>query len=329
MRRAIHAGKKLSGGLSLNIFSDDELNEVHLATLEVLERTGLFVESDEAREVFKKGGAIIDRESRIVKIPPHVVEDAIRSAPSTLVLAGRDPKDDFLLSGSRVGFTNFGKGIFVFDPHSSEIRKTTKADVCNVARLVDYLSDLDVYLNAMTSHDVPQTHDVAQLHNAEAAFQNTTKNVFIGGGNTYIVEKLVEMAAAIVGGADILRERPIMTFVTAPVSPLKLIKECCEILMGAARFGIPMNILPTGMAGGSQPVTLAGALVAHNAEVLGAIVLNQLTCKGAPVIYGSSTTAMDMKLATAAVGSPECAVINAAVARLARYYSLPSLVAGG
>jgi trimethylamine--corrinoid protein Co-methyltransferase len=137
------------------------------------------------------------------------------------------------------------------------------------------------------------------------------------------------MAAAIVGSTDKLRERPIMTFVTSPVSPLKLIKECCEILMGAARFGVPMNIITMAMAGGSSPVTLAGTLITHNAEVLGAIALNQLTCRGAPVIYGSSTTAMDMKLATAAVGSPECAVINAAVARLARYYCLPSLVAGG
>jgi trimethylamine--corrinoid protein Co-methyltransferase len=329
MNRNLHAGKLASGGLSLNILTDAELKEIHLATLETLEKTGLFFESEDALDVFDDGGAIVDRKNKIVKIPPHVVEDAIRSAPSTLVLEGSNPKDNFVLSDGRVGFINFGKSIFVVDPHSNEIRKTTKADVCDVAKMVDYLSDIDVYLNAVTSHDVPQKHDIAQLHNAEAAFQNTTKNVLIGGGNSFIAKKLVEMAAVIVGGTDKLRQRPIMTFVTAPVSPLKLIRECCEILMEAARFGIPMTVLPTGMAGGSQPITLAGALVTHNAEVLGAIALNQLTCKGAPVIYGSSTTAMDMKLATAAVGSPECAVINAAVARLARYYALPSLVAGG
>ena len=83
------------------------------------------------------------------------------------------------------------------------------------------------------------------------------------------------------------------------------------------------------MAGGSSPVTLAGTLVIHNAEILSGILLNQLTRKGGPVLYGSSTTAMDLRMATASVGSPECAMINAAVARLARYYSLPSFVAGG
>ena len=82
------------------------------------------------------------------------------------------------------------------------------------------------------------------------------------------------------------------------------------------------------MAGGSSPVTLAGTLVTHNAEVLAGITLAQLTERGAPVIYGSSTTAMDLRLARASVGSPECGMINAGVAQLARFYLLPSWVAG-
>ena len=120
-----------------------------------------------------------------------------------------------------------------------------------------------------------------------------------------------------------------LSFTTCPVSPLKLIKECCEIVMESARSGMVVNILSMAMAGGTAPVSLAGTLVTHNAEVLGGITLNQLVAKGAPVIYGSSTTAMDLKLGTASVGTPECAMISGAVARLARYYALPSYVAGG
>jgi trimethylamine--corrinoid protein Co-methyltransferase len=92
---------------------------------------------------------------------------------------------------------------------------------------------------------------------------------------------------------------------------------------------VPVNILTKAMAGGSAPVTLAGTLVDHNAEVLGGIVLGQCTRKGAKMIYGSSTTAMDLRLAAASVGSPECALINAAVAQMSIYYLLPSWVAGG
>jgi len=328
MKRNLHAGMVESGGLSLNILTDDELDEIHLATLEILKNTGVFVEDKEAIEIFDAGGAIIDRKSMIVKIPPYVVEDAVHSAPSALVLTGRNSKDDFIVGSGRIGFANFGKAILIVDPYSDEIRKTTKTDVADAAKIIDYLSDMDVFLNAVTSHDVSQEKYLAQLHNAEAAFQNTTKNVFIAGGNSYILEKLIEMAAVIVGGKDKFRQRPILTLVVSPVSPLKLIKECCEIIIRGARFGIPMDIISMAMAGGSSPITLAGAMVTHNAEVLSAIVLSQLANRGTPVIYGSSTTAMDMKFATAAVGSPEAAVINAAVARLAQYYSLPSFVSG-
>jgi trimethylamine--corrinoid protein Co-methyltransferase len=98
--------------------------------------------------------------------------------------------------------------------------------------------------------------------------------------------------------------------------------------MESARAGAAVNILSMAMAGGSSPVTLAGTLVTHNAEVLAGLTLAQLTRKGAKVVFGSSTTAMDLRLAAASVGSPECALISGAVAQLARFYLLPSWVAG-
>ncbi len=99
--------------------------------------------------------------------------------------------------------------------------------------------------------------------------------------------------------------------------------------MESAKNNVACNILSMAMSGGTAPVSTAGTLVTHNAEVLSGITLSQLTRKGAPVIYGSSTTAMDLKLAAATVGTPECALISAAVARLARDYLLPCYVAGG
>lgn len=327
MKRNLHAGKRQSGGFSLNIFSDDELYEIHLATLEVLKETGIFVEDAEALEIFDGGGAHVDGKNRIVKIPPYLVEDAVRSAPSKLNLAGRNPKNDVVLESNRVGFTNFGEGVQMLDPYTGRVRPSTKADVAATALMVDYLSDVDVYERAVGAHDVPQA--VAQLHNAEAWMSNTTKHGFMGPFDGMQLKKVVDMAAAIVGGKDRLRERPIVSFITCPVSPLKLVKDCCDVIMGSARTGMVINVLSMAMAGASSPVTLAGTLVTHNAEVLAGVVLSQLTCKGAPVIYGSSTTAMDLRLATASVGSPELGMISAAVAQMARYYLLPSWVAGG
>ncbi len=327
MKRNLYAGKSLSGGLGLKVFTDDELDDIHRATLEVLEKTGLFFDDNEALEVLDGGGAVIDKKNKIAKFPPYVVEDAIRSAPAKLLLAGRNPENDFVMESSRVGFTNFGEGVFIIDPYTGEHRETTKADVAASALIVDYLSDIDVYERAVGASDVPTA--TVQLHNAEAWLPNTSKHGFMGPGNGYLTKKIIEMAAAVTGGKDKLIERPIISFVTCPVSPLQLVKESCEIIMETARAGLAVNVLSMAMAGGSSPVTLAGTLVDHNAEVLGGLVLSQLTRKGAKFIYGSSTTAMDLRLASASVGSPECALINAAVAQMSTYDLLPSWVAGG
>ncbi|NIO04030.1 MAG: hypothetical protein GTN74_05285 [Proteobacteria bacterium] len=327
MKRNLHAGKRQSGGFSLNVFTEDELYEIHLATLEVLQRTGIFVEDEVALEIFDGGGAEVDRKAKIVKIPPYIVEDAVRSAPSKLFLAGRDPKNDIVLESNRVHFTGFAVAVQLLDPYTGEIRKPTKADIAAAAIMEDYLSEVDVNQKAMDALDVPQ--EVLALHNAEALFPNTTKHCFIGAGNGKQQRKLIEMAAVIAGGEDKLRSRPLASFHTCPVSPLKLVRESCEVIMECARSGMVIDLLSMAMAGGSSPVHLAGTLVTHNAEVLSGIVLDQLTRKGAPVMYGSSTTAMDLRLATASVGSPECGMISAAVAQMAQYYQIPSWVAGG
>ncbi len=139
MKRNLQVGGGRSRGLSFSVFTETELDQIHYATLEVLERTGIFVEDDEALDIFKDGGCRVDREHRVVRIPPHVVEDAIRSAPSKYVLCGRDPKNDFLMEPGRVAFTNFSEGIAVIDLESGEHRNCTLEDVATIARLNDYL----------------------------------------------------------------------------------------------------------------------------------------------------------------------------------------------
>jgi trimethylamine--corrinoid protein Co-methyltransferase len=186
---------------------------------------------------------------------------------------------------------------------------------------------LDTYERIMVSHDVPQ--ETVSLHNAEASLTNTSKHHWLGPVNGYCSRKIVEMLSAIVGSKEKLRERPLLTLVTCPGSPLTFSKEHCEIIMEGARSGLAVNIVSMTMAGGSAPVTLAGTLVVLNAEVLSSIVLNQLTRKGSPVVYGSSTCPIDLWRTTATVGSPECGMITAGVAQLARKYALPCFAAGG
>ncbi len=327
MTRNVKAGYSQYSGFGLNIFSDDELYAIHCATLDVLKNCGVKIYSKEAQDIYDGGGAIVDRKNNLVKIPGYMVEDAIRSAPRTILLAGRNPKNDFVLEANRTGFTNFGEGIAIIDPYTKEYRSTTKKDSGDVARVSDALDAIDVHMRAVSAQDCPAV--VAPLHEVQTNLANTSKHLFQGCGRVENLRKIVDMCAIIVGGKDKLRERPIYSCVTCPVSPLQLTKESTDLIIECARLGVPMNILSMALAGGTSAVTLAGTLVTHNAEVLSGIVLHQLAYKGSPVIYGSSTTMMDLKYTTTPVGCPELGMINAAVAKLAQYYLLPSWVAGG
>ena len=326
-KRNVPTGEAGEVGFGLSPMSDADFRQIHLSTLEVLERSGVFVEDDEALDLYSDGGCAVDRDSHMVRIPPHVVEEAVAAAPERVVAHGRDPDKDVVLEAGRLKFMNFSEGLEFVDPHSGERRDSTNRDLADIVRLADYLSEMDVVGVAVGSRDV--AHEAAAaIHNTEAQLLNTTKPVDAIPLNRKDVQDILEMAAVIAGGRDELRSRPIVFMGVCPVSPLKLPRETCEVTIECAREGIINNVLSMAMSGASSPVTLAGTLVVHNAEVLAAITLAQLTERGAPVLYGTSTTAMDLRLATASVGSPECGMIGACIAYMARRYCLPSFIAG-
>ena len=319
------AGSLASGGLSLNMFTQDEMDAIHRATLEILETTGVLIGSPEARELLVEAGASVYDED-LVRIPQWLVAEAVASAPEVLTLPGRTPDRDVMMDGRRVIFTNFGEAVYIVDPESGALRNSTKKDVEDLTRLVDALDVIPVCERMAGAQDYPEA--VAELHNYEALLMNTTKHVFTGGGNGRLTQYMINMAKAAVGEEDFANRCPV-TFNTCPISPLKLTGDVCEVIMVAARNGAIVNVLSMGMAGGSTPVNLAGALVVHNCEALAGLVLSQVTRKGAKFIYGSSSTAMDLRYGAAVVGTPELALLNAAVACMARYYKLPSWAAGG
>ena len=308
-------------------YSQDELQTIHLATLDILKNVGVRVDSKEARDIFAGGGCEVEEDTHIVKIPAYIVEDAVRTAPPTIQLCGRTPDKDYIVEKNRVGFVNFGEGVMIRDPETKDYRPSTKDDLRKCSLMSDYLPNMDITYRAVVSQDHPGPSQA--LHNAEAIFPNTTKHFFIGPDGAENAEYLIRMAAAVVGGRENLRKRPLISFNVCPTSLLKLIPECTDVVILAAKNGVPVNIISMAMAGATSPVTLGGTLVTHNAEVLSVIVLSQLVQKGSPCIYASSTTIMDMRYTTAPVGAPELGMISASVARLAQFYNLPSFVAGG
>lgn len=312
--------------LGYSILRNEDLDAIHEATLDLMGDYGLQIHGKEALDILEGAGCTVDRSCDRVQFPASLINDSIESCPAEFTLCGRDPKNDTLVGGKNVVFKNFGTGTLIRDPYTGEVRDSTKEDLGNVARFIDSMESVNVFSIAVSAGDVNQK--VKSLHEAEVVFNNLTKNFahdLEGKKNT---QRFVDMAAAIMGGHDKLRERPIITMGACPNSPLEINENETDIIILSARQGLPIDILSMGLCGATTPATLAGTLVTTNAEILGGIVLSQIINPGNPILYGSSTTIMDMKTITSPVGAPEHAMCGAAVGQIGHYYGIPTNVGG-
>lgn len=312
-------------GFRLELFSEAELKKIHLSTLHTLEAVGFVADGHEALELFAAASAKVDFTTHLVKLPPHMVEEAIRTAPPSIYLAGRGDKG-FRIGDDVTRFCSFGEAPQIIDVYTQEVRNVTKQDEADYAKLIDALPEHDMCWDAWVASDVPSA--TYTLHSFEAYLNNTVKPVCVATPNGVMARATVDMALAVAGSEQSLRERPICIAGTCPKGPLHLDQGICESIIILARAGIPNMNMSALTTGGTGPVTLAGTIVIHNAEMLACLVLSQLAAKGAPCIYGACTSALDLRRATATYGCPELGMFSAAFAALTHDYGLPNVVAG-
>ena len=334
MTQIIKSGHKTTAGFSLPVFSDDEIKILHQATLDILGKTGVKVESEEALEIFHGAGARVESagnenhgKTGIVKLPGHLIEACIKSTPGDITYHGRKPEHSYRISQGHVGFSTFGECIKGIDPHTRQIGPSSKAALGKASLLVDYLDQVSVLERPMGSLEKPP--ETQPLHNFEAMVSNSSKHIFMGFNSKENARKIFELASVCMGGAEKFKEKPIVTAFVTPTSPLELVKNCCDVIIECASAGVGVAPISMVLSGATAPATLAGAIIQHNAEVLSAIALAQLTKKGSHCTYASCSTIMDLRFSTPAVGAPEYGIISAGLARLARFYDLPSWVGGG
>jgi len=307
----------------ISFLSEDEIEAIHNASLEVLESTGIKVMSGKALDILKEAGAKVDYGKNLATIPRNLVEEALERAPKTIKYCARNPKYDFVLNKQEPHFCASGGPPFIRDWETGERRYSTSEDLARCTVIADYLDHVHIIWPLGVGMDVPAP--MRYIVDMYTGLRNSEKHFEGDSTSAKEAQYQIEIAAAIVGGKEELRERPIFSMVICIISPLRYDKGMTEASIELAKAGIPVVIYPMPMAGETGPATLAGTMVVNNAEFLGGLVILEFASPGAPVVYAAGVGTVDFKTGTT-INSPESSLMHLALNQLAHYYDLPSEV---
>lgn len=302
------------------ILTEDQIREIHCATLELLETTGVRVMDQKGIQVLKDAGCRIKGDN-IVQIPNWLVEECIRSAPPRITIYNRKGDEAMRLEGNKV---HFGLGtdlLKTYDLETGELRSSRLQDVADAARIADYFEEIDFIASFAHPQDVPT--NLSYIESFRAEVENSIKPIFFTAAGPEDLAVIIEMAAAVSGGEDELNEKPFLIHYSEPTSPLSHSSGAVRKLLFCAERGIPVNYTPGMLSGASGPVTLAGAITVANAEALSGVVLHQLRAKGAPIISGFGVATLDMLTAAPVYACPEYRLALSACTDLYHYYGIP------
>lgn len=296
-----------------------ELTKIHDAAMEILQHIGVKFDDDEAHDIFKKAGLKVD--GKTVFFPEKEIQQAIASAPSHFHLAARNPaksvaigEQDFVLA------PGYGAP-FVITPDGFQ-REALMADYENFCRLVQTsrVINMNGYLMVMPADVAPATAHLDMLY-ANIVFCDKP---FMGSPvSRSAAQDCLNMAAIVWGGKEKLQQMPVTVSLITPLSPLQYTAEMTGAVIELARYNQACIFGDLILAGSSGPVSLAGVLAQQTAELLAGVALTQLVRPGAPVIVGGTSSIMDMRTGSLAMGAPELTRLTAAMIQIARFYNLP------
>lgn len=310
----------------VGLLSSDDLEKVHAASLGILERTGIIMPLSKGRaQLLSEHGVIIDDNSSLCRFPPAVVEEAVKKAPPGYSLCALNPEFDLTLDGVHGYLSTDGSATVIADLQTGKLRKSTKKDVGDIARIAEQLPQISFLWPSVSAQECNPR--VQPLHELQALMLNSDKHIqAMTAVDPLNARGSIEIAALAVGGKDMLRERPVISNFQCSLSPLSYDGSNLEAALIFAEAGVPVGFVTMQIGSSTAPITLAGNLALGNAEVLAGITLVQLCFPGAPVFYGACSTMMELKRGGITSGGPEDYLLQAYSAQLARYYNIPSSI---
>jgi len=306
----------------LELLSPPLLEKILGEAFLILEREGLVFENEEARKIFLAAGMAVDDDTGRVRLTRKIVEDSLASTPSSVTLYDRSGESAFLVGGDEVHFDPGSGGIRVLDHRTRRERPPVTEDLVILGRLTDALPNLHFQSTSLVTSDVPQI--IGDSYRVYLNLLFSAKPIVTG---TFRVEgfgPMRDLLAAVRGGTDELRRKPLAIFDACPSPPLKWSRLTSQSLIDCARAGIPSELISMGMTGAASPATITGTLVQHVVENLAGLVLCQLARPGAPVIFGGSPSSFDMRKGTTPMGAVETMMIDLAYAQIGKALGLPT-----
>ena len=300
-----------------------EVEQIHEASLEILENVGILVRNENARGIYAKHSCHVDSESLIVKIPRDVIEDHRKSFVPHFTFMGRDPQFDRTLPGDRPVIVTASSAPNVIDPHTGEERRGTSTDIANIAFLINELSGYDVFSISTLADDAPEGQ--FSLSRFYPALKNCLKPVRSNTPNMKELMQVLELGMLIAGSEDAYMERPLISHHCCPIlSPLTMDVEITEQMIYLIEKKLPVysTLAPNG--GMTSPMSLLGTLTLANAEFLALSVLMQMVRPETPLIYAVLSTIADMRDGSYAPGGIETGIMQMAHCQMARFYNVPS-----
>jgi trimethylamine--corrinoid protein Co-methyltransferase len=291
---------------------------VHAASLTVLEKAGVKVNNSQALELLRDNSCTVDGD--IVHIPSSLTEESIGKAPASFDLYTREAEMSYTVGGDTVIYNPGSSAIYFTDRETGEMRRADSRDFKELVRLTDALQHIHAQSTAMVPSDVPDS--ISDLYRLYVILRNSSKPIVTGAFTKMGLIDMKDMLDAIADGG--LSDAPRAIFDCCPSSPLMWSDVTCQNLLDCAAFGIPAEIIPAPQMGATSPVTIAGTIVAANAEFLSGAVISQLAVPGAPLVYGGSPSAFDMRHCTARLGAVEAVMAACAFAEMGKRYGVPT-----
>ncbi len=309
----------------LRILSDNQIRNIYQATLACLQRTGVEVRNQEARQLLHDAGAKI--EGHRVRIPSQIIESTLADTPKAFTIFGQKQKWNMSIDSEHVRFGPGPTCTYFMDPDTGKKRKTQNSDPALTARVCDALDNIDYVMSLGLIDNVRSS--LASVYEFGQMITHTGKPLLGWAFKKDHLEDIYKIASAVSGSEEKFQRRPNFGFFSTWQAPLTHTDEDLNNCLWAVEKNIPIIYMGGGVAGLSAPVTGAGLLVSNLVCMLSGLAIFQLKKPGAPVCLGAIPTPMDLRTARVAYGGPETSLYSAAISEVTQFLGFPFMGTAG